>query len=287
MAKPKTDNPPDTGKDEEELGTDIVDDTEQVPDMGQGEELSKEAAEEGEPSEAPDTGQAEEGEASQKLQEFMKKKGLKNLDEVAKVLADSEKRQTELEQERRLSSLLPQQIPPRQKIEREARPYPKLEKDPIDMSKEEYQKMREQERGAFKDEIRNEYLDAEDEKEYRRTYARATKVINKDPEKFERLKPTMNNLRFQYPNATFEQLYDAADGMEGQVEKERKETISRDLGLSQGDLDTLKVLAGKARPARISGAGATGGELMTAQGKTQIKKLKDDIFGPQSSVVRD
>jgi hypothetical protein len=288
MANPKDQTtPPDTDKEEEGLEEGLIDDTSDVPDMGEGEVVEEEVTEEGEPTPTPDKDKLEEGEASEKLQEFMKKKGLKSLDEVATVLSESEKRTTQLEQERRLSSLLPQNIPPRPKTQRQVKEIPKLTEDPVDMSKEDLEKYLRERDAAVEDRLTAKYEDAEADKEYNKAYAQASRLINKDPEKFERLKPIMANLHGQYENATFEQLYDAADGLEEQVEKERKASLSRDLGLNQGDLDNLKALVGKARPAKISGATSAGGEGMTERGKKSIKKLKDDIFGPQSSVIRD
>ena len=283
----KTD-PPDKDKEkesgEEEL---IVDDTEQIPDMGEGEEISTEEGETEKPAEAPDTGEAEEGVVSPKLQEIMKKKGWKNLDDFAKAYESSEKKRTELERDRRVSSFLPDEIPPRPKVEREKKPYPKLEKDPMDMTKEEYERFRAEEREAFKSEMQNMYLDAEADKAYQQEYRQAMKRINKDPEKFNRLKPIMNDLRHRYPKANFDDLYDMAAEEEQGVTEKRKEIIRNDLGLSQQDIDDLKALRDKARPATISGGstGVGGAGRMTPEQRE--KKIKDDIFGKDSTLVRD
>ena len=280
---------PDKDKLPEDVGTEegLIDDT-KPPDMDEGEELSEEEAAKKEASEVPDTGKAEEEELDPELEQLMKKKGFKSPAEVAKALEASERKLTKLEQERRMSSILPANIPARPRTERELRPYPKLEKDPMEMTKEEYEQHRVQEREALKDELSYMYTEAEADKEYRRTYTSAMTKINKDPDKFQRLKPIMNDLRVQHPQANFDQLYETAEGLEKDVSKRRKEEVARELFGEDVDMDKLGTLVAKARPAAISAAGGTGADKTKRLTREQAeKKLKDDIFGKETGLIRE
>lgn len=267
----------------EELDDQIIDDTKDIPDMGAGEELSEEPSGE-ETSEVSDIEVAKEG-IPDDVKALMKKKGYKTLDELGKAMEASEKKLTKLEQEQRLTSLLPVNVPARPRTQREPIEYPEPDKDPMDMSKEEYQDFRKKEREAVKQEMRNEYLDAEEEKEYRKVYTQAVKKIDKDPDKFVRLKPIMNDLRLQHPNANFDQLYEAADKLEDDYARRRKEQISEEIGM---DVDELKTVLGKVRPAVISGASGAGAESASGLSlEEKEKKVKDAIFGKQSALVRE
>jgi len=288
MPDPKKEAPDKDKLPEDEGKEGLIDDTEAVPDMAEGEELSEEEAAKKEASEVSDTEIAEEEELDPELKRLMEKKGYKSPAEVAKAFNALERERTKLEQERRMSSLLPADIPARPKTKRELKPYPKLEKDPMDMTKEEYEQHRTQEREALKDELSYMYTEAEADKEYRRTYASAMTRINKDPEKFQRLKPIMNDLRYQYPQANFDQLYEQAEGLEKDVSKRRKEEVARELFGEDVDMDKLGTLLAKTRPAVISGAGGTGADKTKRLTREQAeKKLKDDIFGKDAGLIRE
>lgn len=272
----------------EELGEEIIDDTKDIPDMGAGEELSKEEAAKKEDSEVPDTGEAEEEELDPELKQLMEKKGFKSPGEAVKAFEALEREKTKLEQDRRMSSLIPADIPARPRTKRELKPYPKLEKDPLDMTKEEYEQHRMQEREALKDELSYMYTEAEADKEYRRTYTSAMTKINKDPQKFQKLKPIMNDLRYQHPQANFDQLYETAEGLEKDVSKRRREEVARELFGEDVDVDKLGTLLAKARPAAISGAGGSGADKNKRLTREQAeKKLKDDIFGKETGLIRE
>lgn len=282
---PKTKDKPDTVK-SEELDEQIIDDTKDIPDMGTGEELSEEPSEE-EPSKVSDIEVAEE-DIPDEVKVLMKKKGYKTLNELGKALEDSERKTTKLEQEQRLTSLLPVDVPVRAKTQREEVVYPQPEKDPMDMSKEEYQEFRKKEREAVKQEMRNEYLDAEEDKEYRATYTKAVTRINKDPDKFVRLKPIMSDLSRQHPNANFDQLYEAADKLEEDYSRQRKESVAKELFGEDVDIDKLKTVLSKVRPGIISGASGSGADTASKLSlKEREKKVKDEIFGEQSALVRE
>lgn len=276
--------------DKEKLLTDegedevVIDDT-KPPKMDEGEELSEEEVAKKEDSEAPDKEKAEEEELDPELEKLMKKKGFKSPAEVAKALKDYESKNTKLEQERKLSSLLPPgEVAAEAPRRRETKPYPKLEKELIDMSGQELVDYIQQREDALKDEIYADYETAEEQKENKRIYAK----INKDPEKFRRLKPIMSDLYVRHPKANFDQLYEAAEGMEEDVSKGRKEEAAKELNLTPDELDALKVIAGKTRPAHISGAGGTGADKTKKLTKEQAeKKLKDDIFGEATGLVRE
>ena len=254
-ARPDTDN-------EQELGKDPV------PKMGAGEDLPEgKVAKE---TEASITEQAEEEKLSPELEELMKKKGFKDLSEFAKAYEASEKKQTELEKDARLRSLT--QVPERPKQEREIKPYPELTKEPYDMSKEEYEVFRKQEREAFKDELTGMYEDAEADKKWNREYRETMAVVNKDPERFEALKPTLATLHTKYPDAPLSEIYPLADEMEKSQNQRRKDEFIKETFGPNVDVDKLKTLVSKVRPAEIAGAGGAGAANVNKTGQQKAEE---------------
>ena len=264
MTEDKTKESPDMDKTLE-----LTDD--KPPGMGTGEELVE--GKEGKETTASITEQAEEEKLSPELEAIMKKKGFKDLDEFAGAYKALEKKETELEKDARLRSLA--EVPPRPKTERTFTEVPALTKDPYDMSKEEFEDYQGKRERRFEEKMTAMYQDAEADKKWDREYREVIAVKNKDPERFEALKPTMTTIYREYPNAPIAELYSMADEREKVQSQKRKEGLIREVFGPNADVDKLKTLISKARPAVVSdagGAGATGGT------KTSEEKAKDAIW---------
>lgn len=230
---------------------------EKPPEMGKGEELLEVGKEE------------EEEELSPELEATMKRKGFKTPAELAKAYDASEKKQTELEKDARLRSLTPTDAPQRPKEELQFKSMPELTKEPFDMSKEEfgaYQKQREE---VVEHNLTIKYQEAEKDKEWNRQYAETMKTlnfINKDnPNRFEELKPILNDLHERYPKATLADIHPMAEEMEKTQRVGRKSDFIKEVfgpDTTADDIATLKSVMSKVRPAVVSdatGIGATGG----------------------------
>ena len=230
---------PDTDK-----SLELTDDT--LPEMGKGEELVE--GKEGEETLSPD------------LEATMKRKGFKDVSELAKAYDASERKQTELEKDARLKSLTAE-IPARPKIERTFTEVPALTKDPYDMSKEEYEAHQTQREKAFEERMTAKYEDAEADKKWNREYRETMAIVNKDKKRFEQITPQLQELHRRYPDAPLSEIYPEADKMEKEQGLRKKEDFIRETFGPDADVDKLKTIMSKARPAIVSdagGAGATG-----------------------------
>ena len=234
-----------------------------LPDMGKGEELVEEKVGEG----------TEEEKLSPELEATMKRKGFKTPDELAKAYDASEKRQTELEKDARLKSLMPSGIPERPKTEREFTPYPELEKEPIDMSKAEFEAYQGQREKAHDERLIAKYEDAEADKKWKRDHEEVMRVVNKDPTRFEEIKPQLRTLHQRYPDAPLEEIYPMADEMEKEQSKKRGDKFLKDTFGADADIDKLKTVISRVRPPVIADATGTKGS-----GKQKPEdKIWDDI----------
>jgi hypothetical protein len=256
MTEEKIKESPDKDKTLEETGL------EKPPDMGKGDEL-------------PEEGKVEEEELSPELEATMKRKGFKTPAELAKAYDASEKKQTELERDARLRSLTAE-IPIRPKVERTFTEVPVLTKDPIDMSKEEFEDYQGKREKRFTEELTAKYEDAEADKKWDREYRETMAVVNKDPKRFEQIKPQLQELHAKYPDAPLSEIYSAADKMEkeqGQVRKDGfiKEVFGNDT--TQDDIDKLKTVMSKARPAIVSDAGGAGAEAVNKAGEQKAVEV--------------
>lgn len=249
--------------------------------MGEGEELVE--GKEGEETTLPDTGKGEEGKLPPEIEALMKKKGFKDLSEVANAYEAQEKKQTESDKDARLRSFIPSEIPERPKTERTFTEVPTLIKEPVDMTKEEFEDYQGKREKRFKEELTAMYEDAEADKKWKRDHEEVMRVVNKDPRRFEEIKPQMRIAYQKYPNAPIEELYSMADEMEKEEAKERTKKITTDIFGGDIDPDKLKVLLSKLKPAEISGAPGAGG--------TGAKKPKaeDAIWGSiqESDTLKD
>lgn len=237
---------------------------EKPPEMGKGEELP-EAGKEEEKAPLLD----EEEELSPELLATMKRKGFKDPTELAKAYDASEKRQTELEKDARLRSLTPGDAPPRPKEELQFKPMPELTKEPIDMSKEEYEAHQKARDEVLEHNLTIKYQEAKKDEEWNQQYAETMKTvnfINKDnPNRFEELKPILNDLHARYPKATLAEIHPMAEDMEKTQKLSRKTNFIEEVfgpDTTPEDIAKLKTVMSKARPAIVSdagGAGAKGG----------------------------
>lgn len=268
MAEDKLKESPDKDK---TLG--LTDDT--PPIIGEGEELVEEVGEGKDPS-LPITGEGEEEKLTPELEALMKKKGFKDTTELAKAYEASERKQTELESEKRLRTL--SQIPTRQRTPRQPIERPVITKDPYDMTQEELNAHNKALADAIKDELRVEYEEEKKDIEYRKGYVETMKVVNEDPERFERLKPTLANLHRQYPEATLAELMPVANEVEKTEKLKRKDEFIKEVFGPDADVDKIKTLIPKVRgPAVI--AGGVGAGALNAGTKTERAKMEDKIWG--------
>ena len=254
---------------DKDKGLELTDD--KPPDMGTGEELVE--GKEGEETEASIIEQAEEEKLSPELEELMKKKGFKDLGEFAKAYEASEKKQTELEKDARLRSLT--EVPARPRVERTFTEVPELAKDPYDMSKEEFGEYQTKREKAFEERMVAKYEDAEADKKWDREYRETMAVVNKDPERFEVLKPQLQALHARYPKAPLSEIYSIADETEKVHSQKRKEEFIRETFGPNADVDKLKTLVSKVRPATVSDAGGTGAANVN---KTDKQKAAEAIW---------
>ncbi len=259
-----------------------------VPKMDEAEELT--AGEEGKPAESPDKEKEEAVALTPEILEVMKKKGFKDVSQLAEAYKSSEKKITELEKNARLQSLTPEMIPQRPRVEREVEQVPELTKDPMDMSKEELNEYMTQREKAFESKIKGEYVDSRADENWNREYSEAYEKIGTDPDRFVELRPIMKELYGRYPKANIHQLWDAADKIEKEDSQKRTEKIKKDLGFEGVDTEKFKILIGKGRPGVISDAPGGGGVAKGGKPKTKEereKAVKDSIFGDSEGLIRD
>lgn len=103
--------------------------------------------------------------------------------------------------------------------------------------------------------------------------AEVAKKREADPEKFDRLKPTMIELAGRYPNANLDQLYSMAEKAKDSDEAILIEKVKKALGLDGTDTAKLKSVLGRVRTAPISGGS---GQQVTI--KTDEQRDKDDLL---------
>ena len=254
----KTKESPVTDKTLDETGI------EKPPDMGVGEEIPE--GKEGEKT-SPDT---EEVKLSPELEATMKRKGFKDPAELAKAYDASEKKQTELEKDARLRSLTAE-IPQRPQVERTFTEVPALTKDPIDMTKEEFEDYQGKREKRFTEEITAKYEDAEADKKWNREYRETMAVVNKNPKRFAEIKPQLQELHARHPDAPLSEIYPLADEMEKTQKVKTSESFIKEVfgaDTTIEDVARLKTVMSKARPAVVSdtpGAGGTGGGKQKAE----------------------
>ena len=265
----KTKDSPDKDK-----GLELIDD--KPPDMGQGDELI--------------TGKEDEVIEEEKIdpetEALMKKKGFKDPAELARAYEAQEKKQTELEKDARLRSFIPSEIPARPKVERTFTEVPELTKDPYDMSKEEFKNYQDKREKRFEEEMTAKYEDAEADKDWDRGHQEVMRVMNKNPERFEAIKPQMRTVYQKHPNAPIEEIYSMADELEKGQRKSKKDEFLRDTFGPDADIDKLKTIISKARPAVVSDATGAGAETVN---KTSTEKAGEVVWNSikNSNVKRD
>ena len=248
------------------------------PEMGKGEELPEGKV--GEKTAPPDTGLGEEEKLSPELEATMKRKGFKSPAELAKAYDASEKKQTELEKDARLRSLIPTDAPQRPKEDLPFKKIPELTKEPFEMSKEEYEAYQKEREAVVEHNLTIKYQEAEKDKEWNRDYAEAIKTINvinkENPNRFEELKPILNDLHARYPKATLAEIHPMAEEMEKTQKLSKKTNFIEEVfgpDTTPDDIAKLKSVMSKTRPAIVSDAGGKG---VTCGGK---QKATDAIWG--------
>jgi hypothetical protein len=274
--KPPVGSLPDTGK-----GADagLEEDQPTLPEMGGGVDL------EGEPGadagQVPDTGPLD----LTKIPEFHDvavKKGYKSAADIVEDLKRLEQQNTKLSQELRVANLRTTLPPPRpmSSLQPSSQPMPSVE-DPYELvqDKTKFNTFMQATGKQWKEQLRQEIRQEEADKEYAKAYNKAQALIAKDPEKFERLRPIMHQMSLAEPNADLDDLYARAEARRKEdIEEFRKEAFG-DI-----DLDRLKVVAAKAKPAGISGASGGGQQAGGTGGKTSEQIIKEAILGSDKLV---
>jgi len=254
--------------------TGLEDDQPPLPDMAGGTDLEDDAG--AGAGQVPDTGPLDLTTIPE-LHDVAVKKGYKSVADIVKALEGLEQQNTRLSQELRVSKLQATLPPPRpmggpeptRRSPRPTDPY-ELVQDPAKFNKflDEYD-------AAIEERVYNRVHKESTDKEYDMAYRKAQALIAKDPEKFERLRPIMHQMSLSEPNADLDDLYARAEiKRQADIVEIRKEAFG-DI-----DMDRLKVIAAKAKPAGISGA--SGGGQQTAGGagsKTAEQVIKEAILG--------
>lgn len=277
----KKKEPPEIGK-----GSEIAAGSE-TPEIGKGEELVPED-EFDETVVPPDIGEGTAGSLSTETQEYLKSKGFKDADDLVKSHEGLEKRQTELARDNRLNRLTGAFNVP---ASTEVRPEGSLTREKIEIPDDPSELLYDKEKftkflDKYGAEVEARTLTKVDahlgKQEENRILAEYNSVLSKDPEKFEKLRPTMFNLTKRYPNASMQDLYDEADSIFTDQKEKASDEFLKDTFGQDVDKDKLKTIASKIRPAAIS-AGSGGGQeiAVTALSGAQerAKKVKEEILG--------
>lgn len=262
---------PDTG-----TGADagLEDDQSILPDMGAGVDLEGEPG--AEAGQVPDTGVLDLTKIPE-LHDVAVKKGYKSAADIVEDLKRLEQQNTKLSQELRVANLRATLPPPRPMGSPQAPFQPPVSvEDPYELvqDKVKFNSFMQTTRKQIKDEVKQEIRQEATDMEYNKAYNKAQALIAKDPEKFERLRPIMHQMSLSEPNADLDDLYARAEvKRQADIEEIRKEAFG-DI-----DLDRLKVIAAKARPAGISGASGGGQQTGATGGKTPDQIVKEAILG--------
>ena len=264
----------------------LVDDV-GLPDMGEGEDLSEGGQGGAGAGQAPIT----EAGISPELQEIMVKKGLKSPAEIAGLLKNLEQKNTELGQELRVANhkttLVPQPLA-------QPGPMPGIQgRRKVTIPEDPYQLMTDKHKFTeFINEIDQVIEDraatAVNADKYERLRRQTVRLVNKDPVKFESLRPTMLQLSQseEFKEADMTELYSEAEKRQVDIEKSRSEEMLKSIGLDPDDIKNLKTLTSKMRPANISSASGGGQQRVTGTEKEEAeKKIKEAILG--STVITD
>jgi len=251
----------------------LEDDQLPLPEMAGGVDLEGEPG--AEAGQVPDTGPLDLTTIPE-LREVAVRKGYKSAAEIVEDLKRLEQQNTKLSQELRVANMRATLPPPRpmagpeptRRSPRPTDPY-ELVQDPAKFNKflDEYD-------AAIEERVYNRVHKESTDKEYDMAYRKAQALIAKDPEKFERLRPIMHQMSLSEPNADLDDLY-------ARAETKRKEDIEelRKEAFGDIDMDRLKVIAAKAKPAGISGASGGGQQAAGTGGKTPEQIIKEAILG--------
>lgn len=235
----------------------------------------------------------------EKLQEFMTKYKVSSVDDVVNLIADRDRKITELSTKSKLSNyptsiqppVLPKREPPKVNIE--------LPEDVSDLLDDRQKLVNfatslvDKAKDAAKVEIQGEM----DDQRMMTMYNEANRLIALDPEKWHRLKGTMRGLLEQYPNARLTDIYEEADRQFTENKKQAINEIRRELGLEGLNPADIRNLMGKTNTAPIhdTGGGVGGGagaglnikrpDQMTREEREAL--VKESIFGEIASVLRE
>jgi len=254
--------------------TALEDDQPPLPDMAGGTDLEDDAG--AGAGQVPDTGLLDLTTIPE-LHDVAVKKGYKSAADIVNALEGLEQQNTRLSQELRVSKLQATLPPPRAA----GSPQPSFQppvsvEDPYELvqDKVKFNAFMQTTRKQIKEEVKQEIRQESTDKEYDMAYRKAQALIAKDPEKFERLRPIMHQMSLSEPNADLDDLYARAEiKRQADIAEIRKEAFG-DI-----DMDRLKVIAAKAKPAGISGASGGGQRAAGTGSKTAEQLIKEAILG--------
>ena len=240
----------------------------------------------------PDTGELDSG-----LKDLMVKRGFTTTEQLIEHVQKQEQKITDLSTKSRLAdysrpatTVAPRVEDPPAKIE-----IPDNLADLTD-DRDKFQTYANKLVQTAEDRAVNKMRKERDEENDVRIFNTAQRLIRKDPEKFEKLRPTMGELHKQYPGAPLDDLYAEAEIVHEQNVNKAMDEIKTKLGLDGVDLAQLKTVLSKVNkgaPIGDTGGSAGGGaEIVTMDpNKMTVQERKDvikkSIFGETASVLRD
>jgi len=267
--------PPDIGE-----GRDVDDDPQLI--LGAGRDVNADAG--GDPTDDAD---GFEG-YSPKLKETLVKRGFKSVDELVDSYLEQESKATKLREDvDRLSFQPPPVMPSPEQVFPEDRTGDDLEgvtfpDDPGDvlLDREKGRKFLQDAALAISRNVEGRLEKKNRVEKARAMYAETVKYIQKDPQKFEQLRPTMVQLAQRYPNASIKELYGEAERMQSDSLKAQADALRKEVF---GDIppERIQALLSKANPAHIAGGGTSGGtgqDLHLSEQQKIEKEIKQRIL---------
>jgi hypothetical protein len=212
----------------------------------------------------------------EKLQTFMKKKGINDVGKLVDLAADLESKNTKLVQENTRLSAIPR-VSGGTQPEGFARPVVTVDDD-IEVPENPIELVTKP--GELK-KFAKKLIDFGDQRAAKREQQRsfgdaAAQVQAKmeaNPEEFQRLKPTMIEFAKANPGANIEQIYSAAKEQYGSDRKALVAEIKAELGLSGSDTEKLRGIVGRVRQAPITSG--SGNQVTVATQRQAEKDAKD------------
>lgn len=239
-------------------------------------------------SASPDSGQDAGMQVTPEFQQLLRERGFKSPDDLAKSYRELETKKTELERDKRLSNLSrpPMYVPPAHK---------EIQTDDFRFDGDLYGTITDNEKGKkFLHDFGNHIIKStvnvinkqnQDQKNAEIVFT-IEQLMASDPEKFERLRPTLVRLAKENPHLQsgegLKAIYAEAEKLDSDIRKNAVWDSLKIAGLDKESIETLKAIASRNKPPKISDAGGGGSKIekspdqMTAEEKA--KKITDAIL---------